>query len=241
MKKINFFFIHGWGFDSSFWSPVTTSFKKKYSYSISLFDLGFFGKERLNIKVEKGNINIFILHSYGLNWFLKQSYNADFIINFSGSPIFIDPKIENIFLKKKLERMIFMFEKTPKKVLEEFYHRCGLKSFSCNKTESHFNKKKMLCVLNNLLKDDLRDKVNNFECPMLSIYLKGDKIYDLLSAGSPFNFNEFKINKNKVTQTLLNHIDVTINQKQSNEIDLFVRRSFAEHLCSWMNDSARFI
>ena len=71
--------------------------------------------------------------------------------------------------------------------------------------------------------------------------LKGDKIYDLLSAGSPFNFNEFKINKNKVTQTLLNHTDVTINQKQTNEIDLFVRRSFSEHLCSWMNDSARFI
>ena len=71
--------------------------------------------------------------------------------------------------------------------------------------------------------------------------LKGNKIYDLLSAGSPFNFNEFKIKKNKTTQTLLNHIDVTINQKQSNEIDLFVRRSFSEHLCSWMNDSARFI
>ena len=71
--------------------------------------------------------------------------------------------------------------------------------------------------------------------------LKGDKIYDLLSAGSPFNFNEFKIKKNKTTQTLLNHIDVTINQKQNNEIDLFVRRSFSEHLYSWMNDSARFI
>ena len=71
--------------------------------------------------------------------------------------------------------------------------------------------------------------------------LKGDKIYDLLSAGSPFNFNEFKIKKNKTTQTLLNHMDVTINQKQSNEIDLFVRRSFSEHLYSWMNDSARFI
>ena len=71
--------------------------------------------------------------------------------------------------------------------------------------------------------------------------LKGEKIYDLLSAGSPFNFNEFKEKRNKVAQTLLNHIDVTINQKQSNEVDLFVRRSFAEHLCSWMNDSARFI
>ena len=71
--------------------------------------------------------------------------------------------------------------------------------------------------------------------------LKGDKIYDLLSAGSPFNFKEFKIKKNKTTQTLLNHIDVTINQKESNEIDLFARRSFSEHLFSWMNDSARFI
>tara|TARA_Y100001970_G_scaffold118395_1_gene146965 strand:+ start:95 stop:643 length:549 start_codon:yes stop_codon:yes gene_type:complete len=71
--------------------------------------------------------------------------------------------------------------------------------------------------------------------------LKGDKIYDLLSAGSPFNFNVFKIKKNKTTQTLLNHIDVTINQKQSNEIDLFVRRSFSEHLYSWINDSARFM
>ena len=50
-----------------------------------------------------------------------------------------------------------------------------------------------------------------------------------------------KEKRNKVAQTLLNHIDVTINQKQSNEVDLFVRRSFAEHLCSWMNDSARFI
>ena len=28
---------------------------------------------------------------------------------------------------------------------------------------------------------------------------------------------------------------------KSNEIDLFARRSFSEHLCSWMNDSARFI
>ena len=71
--------------------------------------------------------------------------------------------------------------------------------------------------------------------------LKGKKIYDLLSAGSPYDFNEFKNNKNKVAQTLLNNIDVTINQKQINEIDLFVRRSFTEHLCLWMNDSARFI
>ena len=83
----------------------------------------------------------------------------------------------------------------------------------------------------------ITDVSNQWVC----LNLKGDKIYDLLSAGSPFNFNEFKINKNKVTQTLLNHTDVTINQKQSNEIDLFVRRSFSEHLGSWMSDSARFI
>ena len=33
-------------------------------------------------------------------------------------------------------------------------------------------------------------------------------------------------------------IDVIINLTEINEVNLFVRRSFSEHLCSWLNDSA---
>ncbi len=74
-----------------------------------------------------------------------------------------------------------------------------------------------------------------------SMSISGNKVFDLLSAASPFDFREFRNNKNSVTQTLLNHIDVTIHHKEINEINLFVRRSFSEHLVSWLNDSARFI
>ena len=73
------------------------------------------------------------------------------------------------------------------------------------------------------------------------INIKGNKVFDLLSSGSPFNFRKFKNNKNHVTQTLVNHVDVTIHHKELNEINLFVRRSFSEHLMSWLNDNSRFI
>ena len=68
--------------------------------------------------------------------------------------------------------------------------------------------------------------------------IEGSKIYELFSAGSPFNFNEFKEKKGSTTQTLLNNIDVIIHNKSENLVNLFVRRSFSEHLFSWINDSA---
>ena len=68
------------------------------------------------------------------------------------------------------------------------------------------------------------------------INLEGEKIFELLSSGCPFNFNEFK--KGSSTQTILNHIDVIIHHKDINSVNLFVRRSFSEHLCAWMNDAA---
>ena len=68
--------------------------------------------------------------------------------------------------------------------------------------------------------------------------LEGPKVYELFSSGSPFNFNEFKEKKGSSTQTLLNGIDVIIMNKGINLVNLFVRRSFSEHLYSWINDSA---
>ena len=68
--------------------------------------------------------------------------------------------------------------------------------------------------------------------------LEGANIYELFSSGSPFNFNKFKEKKGSTTQTLLNNIDVIIYNKGENLVNLFVRRSFSEHLYSWINDSA---
>ena len=70
------------------------------------------------------------------------------------------------------------------------------------------------------------------------INLSGNKIFDLFQTGSPFNFNEFRNKKGATTQTLIAKIDVIIQNKDQNDVNLFVRRSFSRHLFSWMSDSA---
>ena len=75
----------------------------------------------------------------------------------------------------------------------------------------------------------------------ICINIKCKKAFDLLSTGSPFNFNNFKNTKNSVTQTLLKHTDVIIHHNEINEINLVVRRSWSEDLWLWIKDSDRFI
>ena len=72
----------------------------------------------------------------------------------------------------------------------------------------------------------------------VQLELKGKGIYEIFSAGCPFNFNEFKDKQGSTIQTVLNHIDVILHNKDENIVNLFVRRSFAEHLWSWIEDSA---
>jgi len=72
----------------------------------------------------------------------------------------------------------------------------------------------------------------------VQLELKGENVYEIFSAGSPFNFNEFKEKKGSTTQTVLNHVDVILHHKDENILNLFVRRSFAEHLWSWIEDCA---
>ena len=103
--------------------------------------------------------------------------------------------------------------------------------------------------INNSLEDKLFNEISkvklgsvvNVTDHWITINLKGKNVFELLSSGSPFNFNKFKNSKGAVTQTLLNHIGVIIHNKNIHDLNLFVRRSFSEHLWRWLNDSARFI
>jgi len=83
--------------------------------------------------------------------------------------------------------------------------------------------------------------VTNVTDHWVMINLKGDNVYELLANSCPFNFNSFKSNKGSVVQTIVNHIDVIIHNKNNNNLNLFVRRSFSNHLWSWFKDSSRFI
>ena len=90
---------------------------------------------------------------------------------------------------------------------------------------------------NNILKLNL-GAVTNVTDQFVMISLKGNKIYKLFQSGSPFNFNNFQNKKGATTQTILNKIDVIAHNQDKNRVNLFVRRSFSQHLFSWMNDAA---
>ena len=92
-------------------------------------------------------------------------------------------------------------------------------------------------LINNISKANL-GAVTDVSDQFVMINIKGSKVFDLIATGSPFNFNEFKNKKGPVVQTILSHIDVIIHHKEINDVNLLVRRSFSEHLYSWLNDSA---
>ncbi len=92
-------------------------------------------------------------------------------------------------------------------------------------------------LYNNISKTNL-GAVTDVSDQFVLLELEGKNIFELFASGSPFNFNEFKEKKGSTTQTLLNNIDVIIHNKHKSLVNLFVRRSFSEHLCSWINDSA---
>ena len=92
-------------------------------------------------------------------------------------------------------------------------------------------------LINNVSKINL-GAVTDVSDQFVMINIKGSKVFDLLETGSPFNFNEFKSKKGSVVQTILSHIDVIIHLTEINNVNLLVRRSFSEHLHSWLNDSA---
>jgi len=69
--------------------------------------------------------------------------------------------------------------------------------------------------------------------------LTGSNVSEILSKSSPFDFD--RLQNNFSAQTLLNNIDITIIKKDNKNVDLLVRRSFSNHLWSWLNDSAKFL
>ena len=93
-------------------------------------------------------------------------------------------------------------------------------------------------ILNNNISKLNLGAVTDVSDQFVMINLKGNRVYELFQTGSPFNFNDFQIKKGAVTQTILTKIDIIVHNQDKNTVNLFVRRSFSQHLFSWMNDAA---
>ena len=110
--------------------------------------------------------------------------------------------------------------------------------FSNNSVDETSNTYETEVILNKNISDLKLGAVTDVTDQFVMLSIKGDKTYKLFQTGSPFNFNEFMNKKGAVTQTILAKIDVIIHNQDKNDVNLFVRRSFAQHLFSWMSDAA---
>ncbi len=93
-------------------------------------------------------------------------------------------------------------------------------------------------LLNNKISKINLGAITDVSDQFVMINLKGNKIYELFQTGSPFNFNNFQNKKGAVIQTILAKIGIIVHNQDKNIVNLFVRRSFSQHLFSWMNDAA---
>ena len=110
--------------------------------------------------------------------------------------------------------------------------------FSNELIDKNTNKYELYELLFNSISKTNLGAVIDVTDQFVQLELKGENIYEIFSAGCPFNFNEFKEKKGSTTQTVLNHIDVILHHKDENVVNLFVRRSFSEHLFNWIDDCA---
>ena len=175
MTNINIHFVHGWAFDHTFWMPLQGEMKKNnFLFNYYFYDQGFFGKKKTpNSKIFQGK-NIFIVHSFGFNWLIKNNnLKADLIINFFGSPLFIDQDKKNATQKRIFQKMLLEFQTRPKYVLEKFYMNCGMeKSFDFDE----LNLNKLILALKVLYVENLILKTRKLENKIFSIFSKDDKI-----------------------------------------------------------------
>ena len=104
-----------------------------------------------------------------------------------------------------------------------------------NENTNNYETEKLLN--NNISKLNL-GAITDVTDQLVMINLKGNKIFELFQTGSPYNFNDFQNKKGAVTQTILNKIDIIVHNQDKNTVNMFVRRSFSQHLFSWMNDAA---
>ena len=127
---LNLYFVHGWGFEENFWLPVGKILEgKKKVKAVNFISLNFFESEKRN-SISDNNNNIFITHSYGLNWFLENKVNCYALINFFAAPSFVKFQKNSKKSKIMLDLMIKRLKDSPNEVLNKFYENCGIKNSS---------------------------------------------------------------------------------------------------------------
>ena len=185
--KFNFYFIHGWGFDKTFWNSVK---KKIESLDVcensESLDLKFFSKTEQSKLFFKSDNNIFIVHSYGLNWFLKNDIPCRLLFNFFGAPDFVNYQKKPNLTYKKIAYMHKQLLENPVKVLKNFYKTCNVE-YSFHEV---INIKTLRNALIELQRENFSLKFNKLNFPIHTFYSTNDKVLNINKESVDFLDND---------------------------------------------------
>lgn len=117
-------FVHGWGFDATFWRPVRSLLS---DYPSTALDLGFFGRERLYPPEDAGPL-VGVGHSLGALWLLRQSFfDLSLLISLAGFSAFTaGPDLPSGAPAAPVRAMRKGLRRDPEGVLRSFYQACAL-------------------------------------------------------------------------------------------------------------------
>lgn len=153
-------FVHGWGFDASFWAPLAQrlpDFKREF------VDLGFRG-EPATPWVEAPMV---VAHSMGLAWALANiprpwagAVAVNAFARFTRCPDFVSGVAPRL-----VERMVAKFDDEPMAVTADFLSRCGVET---PQTEGMDNAR-LGEMLRWLAMCDERKALDALDCPLLPL------------------------------------------------------------------------
>jgi pimeloyl-[acyl-carrier protein] methyl ester esterase len=153
-------FLHGWGFDASFWQPVA---ERLPDFAKVFIDFGFFGqphRPRLDRPLVVG-------HSLGFAWALanlERPWAGAIAVNgfprFTRAPDFVAGTPPRL-----VERMLTRFATEPETVTTEFLGRCGVESVDLD----GIRPQPLASALSWLGQCDERPRLAGLHCPLLAL------------------------------------------------------------------------
>jgi len=204
----NLVFVHGWGFDASFWDGVRWELNDIESQCV---DIGYFSFERLNLPAEA----VYVTHSMGLAWCLQQETTIKGLVVCNGFTKFCaSDDWQNGVAERMLSRMIRQFERAPEKVWVEFMKNCGTSSPEYPAMGDVDLMKRGLMALQSW---DVRDDYKACDCPKLVLASQKDEIV-------PENLTTASFTEDVIWYKEGNHL-----------LPLFETQSVAQHIRTFLD------
>lgn len=116
MFAVRWLFVHGWGWDHHFWSPLLENLDEKTRQKSTILNLGFVGEEHTVIQDDE--TILCIGHSLGFLWLLMQDRIFDGYVSLCGFTHFMQGGNELRYMEQNLKR-------DPERAVKEFYQLCG--------------------------------------------------------------------------------------------------------------------